>query len=725
MPSKKHSTQKISEKDILFIPDDDTHSPLLQDNGDLIVPDESQPTIKQEKAALTESLSAIAPLSPVGKKNNEERYKIDTLKKKFSFSWDKLGRRLLIFAMIFGGFLLVGTTAVVAWGVDQYNKAPSVDALAARPAESTVVYARDGTTVLFEFFKEDSKREVIPLCKKLPDGGEDISVKCIPENMQLAIIAIEHKDFYLNENGIPWKNLAGAAYKCLEGTQCRGASGLSQQLIKNITKDDSSSISRKVRELFTAVKLNNEKDHAEILEMYLNQVPFGRNNSGVQQAAQSYFGKDANQLNVHEACLLASMPQSPSTYSENIAKPDSAVYQALIDRKDDCLNTLKSQSLYGNGGTPFINEGTFAFHYEKPIVQVDNKANKGLIDSTNTSGAIAIIPNIVNYPFPHFREYVIDELRKFDPIIKETDLYTRGYRITTTLDPVLQRDLEATINKSAAKYSIPVGANNAAGVVLDGPTGQIISMVGSLDYNNNAIDGQVNIVTTPQQPGSSIKPYVYAAALEQNFNPGTVLLDVKTSFINGTYTPKNFDGTFSGPRTIRSALQNSLNIPAVKAAYLAAGTGPDATKGINTVFDFAEKVGVVFPCAPLADGGATCKDPEKSKRAYRDRCGLSAALGGCELTVLSNTVGYNTFAQDGEYIPATPFINIIDSQGNDIYKRIQESDRPIYPRKKEAVDPLIARQMSDILSDYNTRKFDTKAQQKVLQWLQKLGPPTM
>jgi membrane peptidoglycan carboxypeptidase len=579
------------------------------------------------------------------------------------------------------GFGLLSVAAAYLW-----TTTPSIDALV-QQNESSIVYARDGKTELFKFFDEE-KRKVIPL-------------KEIPETMQLAIIGLEQENYYQDEQGIPWKNLAGATFKCFTSrNECRGASGLSQQFIKNYTDDNSPSVARKARELFTSIKLNQEKTKEDVLGLYLNEVPFGRNAYGIEEAAKAYF-KDtpgnvegqtvqgAKDITIIQACYLASMPQRTTFYSKAIdieGKPikTSSNWLELEYRKNVCLEKLHTKELRGPGSEPVI----------KTKEELDN------LQKTE----IPFSPSISDAKYGHFKDYIADELIKIG--IKDVDLKTRGYKIVSSLDPAIQ-DATDQIMKDYKPKVDGFGADNAASVVLDGPTGQIVAMNGSLDYNNVGINGQFNVALSPQQPGSSIKPYEYAAALENDFNPGTVIQDVATEFQSG-FTPTNFNrGSYKGSLTLRSALQNSYNTPAVKAAYLGTKTTPntipspeDATK---TLFQFTKKVGVQFPCQPAVDGKEVCATSD-SENAYQKRCFLASTIGACELSMLSHVGGFNTFAQNGKHLTPTPFISIIDLKtGTDIYANIQSSGNPAYPVDPAAVDPLVAKQMNQIMSDYKAR----------------------
>jgi membrane peptidoglycan carboxypeptidase len=598
------------------------------------------------------------------------------------------------------GFVLVATS--LALFIDLWSSAPSLATILKQPIQSSVVYARDGTTKIYEFFKEE-RREFVPIEK-------------IPKVMQLAVIALEDENFYKNDQGIPWKNMLGAMQKCLltGGDSCRGGSGLSQQLVKVMTNQKESSIDRKVKELVTAIKLNQEKNHTDLLEAYLNWVSFGRNAYGVEQASRAYYGRsisdktgDKFSLTAPEACFLAAIIQSPGKYPEGIGKPDSAAWKDLVDRKNTCLSKLRNLEL------PIDDEGTIGrwINSENELARLQSQkaqvAESGKAKELRESNKIAFVNSTVEDPFPHFREYITNELKK---TIGEKALYEGGLKIITTLDPVVQKKAEKIIADSEAGLNA-VYASNAGSLILDGPTGQILAMVGSIDYNRNDIDGKVNITTSPRQPGSSIKPYVYANMWSNGYSPATILKDEAINWQG--YEPKNFSGRFSGPVSTHYALQNSLNIPAVKALLL--GVQEKANNGyeqdaygrnelvLNGFFNLAEKVGLNFPCIPSGDGAA-CDNPDTAKTAYRDRCFVSSALGGCETTMLSHTTGFNTLLQEGNLRTATPFLSIVGKDSSNQEKEIYSGyENQYYPKVDAVMDPNVARQVANVMTDYETR----------------------
>jgi membrane peptidoglycan carboxypeptidase len=650
------------------------------------------------------SITSVKEINVIGHKQNSKFSSV--IKKKIwflSLPINIISYKFTTFITVFLilGFVLVATS--LALFVDLWTASPSLATILRQPIQSSIIYARDGKTKIYEYFKEE-RREFVPISR-------------IPKIMQLAVIALEDENFYKNEQGIPWKNMLGAMQKCLlsGGDSCRGGSGLSQQLVKVMTNQKDNSVDRKVKELITAIKLNQEKNHTDLLEAYLNWVAFGRNAYGVEQASRAYYGRSIDEKNGDkylltppEACFLAAMIQSPGKYPEGIGKPDSQNWKDLLDRKNSCLFKLRTLDL------PIDDDGTIAKWINSDVELKRLQDQKAQLADSNKArelrdgNKIAFVNSKIEDPFPHFREYITNELKK---TIGEKNLYEGGFRITTTLDPELQRKVEKTVADSEAGLN-SVYASNAGSLVLDGPTGQILAMVGSLDYNRNDIDGKVNITTSPRQPGSSIKPYVYANMWSNGYSPATILKDAPINWDG--YAPKNFSGNFNGPVTAHYSLQNSLNIPAVKALLL--GQQEKSNSGwqsdpysrnelvLNGLFNLAEKVGVNFPCIPSGDGESTCNNPEQAKTAYRNRCFVSSALGGCELTMISHATGFNTLLQEGNLHTASPFINILgkDNQGKevDLYKSYENQ---FYPNVNSVIDPVVARQVASVMSDYETR----------------------
>lgn len=624
---------------------------------------------------------------------------IQNLRKKIGFNWQKFWQKTAITSIVFVLFLVMIFAGAAAWAISQYSSAPNIsDKNLFNVNESSVVYARDGKTKIYEFFGRgatDSKREYITIDK-------------IPEVMQLAMIGLEDENFYYNPDGIPYTSIAKAVLECVQSlvNNCRGASGLAQQLVKNVQKDSKDDVDRKIRELFTAIKLYNEGlsndgkpiNKSDILELYLNWVDFNRTSSGIQQASRAYFGHDINArenpadpnspylLTPPKACFLASIPQQPTYFAGSIGKPDSKAWKDYVARKNSCLYILA-----GKGPEKFSIRGD-----GKPLFIPTMEEYKKWSDLE-----VKFVDFKTDDPYPHFREYVNQEVIKFLQSINlsEKDLNRRGLKIVTTLDPDIQKKNMEVMSANKAQI-IKNGGNNAASIILDGPTGEIVSMVGSLDYYDDSIQGKNNVLLTLQQPGSSMKPYIYTNLFEKGFNPGTVLGDVATKFLTdpndpkSIYEPSNYGKAYNGPVTIHSALSNSLNIPAVKGGFLAAGQGKyNLRQSLDTFFDFTENIGVRYD--ENGEYGA--------KASYRNRCFAGSFIGGCEMLPINHATGINTLLQEGNLRTATPFISITDKFGKELFK--SENRQKIYPSEDKKIKPEAAKEIALIMSDQNRPAF--------------------
>lgn len=400
-------------------------------------------------------------------------------------------------------------------------------------AQSTKIYDRTGTHLLYEIY-QDQKRTMVNLDQIAP-----MAVK--------AIVAVEDKNFY-NHKGISPLSIIRAGVNNLIGRRSGsgGASTLTQQLIKNTIVGDQHSYFRKIKEAILALRLEKKYNKDEIIKMYLNEVPYGSTNYGIESASQSYFHKSAKDLSLAECATLAAIVKAPSKYLSNPT--------ALRQRRDTVL--------------ALMNEQGYITLEEKIAAQ--NEALR-----IYRSGGIMDAPHFVLY----VKQLLADK-------IGERAVDSDGLKVITTLDYDKQKIAEATVKELGDAFAKEANANNAALVAIDPKTGQILSMVGSRDFSNDEIDGQFNVATLGlRQPGSSFKPFVYTAAFELGYTPDTVIYDVKTNFdmrSGGDYTPKNYDGKEHGLVTIRKALQGSLNIPAVKTLYLV---------GIKETIEFAKRFG--------------------------------------------------------------------------------------------------------------------------------------
>jgi len=489
-------------------------------------------------------------------------------------------------------------------------------------SQSTKIYDRTGQILLYE--TGEQKRTIVK--------SDQIS-----DNLKKATISVEDANFY-HHIGFDPVALLHAVFQKITGQTVvmRGASTITQQYVKNALLDPNRSISRKIKELILSIELEVMYDKDEILAMYLNEIPYGNNIAGAEAAAKSYYGVSAKDLSVSQAATLAAIPKAPTYYSLWGTHTDK-----LIDRKNYVLDRMLA--------TKAITKEQFD----------EAKAQ----DTTTINTAVR--PRKDTMLAPHFAMYVIEKVAEE---YGETKVQKEGLKIITTLDYEKQKIAEESLTAGTAKIN-QYGASNAAMTAIDPKTGQILAMVGSIDYFNTKIDGNVNVADSERQPGSSFKPFAYATAFkDKKYSPSTQIFDVPTDF--GNYTPQNYNGRFNGPVSIRQALSNSLNIPAVKIMALA---------GIDEVL-------------------ATAKDMGITTLNQRDRYGLSLVLGSGEVKPVEMAGAFGVFANAGVKHELNPIIKVSDSRGKTLYEYKADDDKG-----KEVLDPQIAYEISNILSDNASR----------------------
>lgn len=503
-------------------------------------------------------------------------------------------------------------------------------------AVSTLIYDRHGE-LLYEIFDEENR---VPI--KLED---------LPPQIIQATIAIEDKNFY-GHWGFDLGGMIRAARNNLISSSTEGGSTITQQLVKNAFLSKEKTIQRKAKELVLAVLTEIMYSKDEILEMYLNYISYGGTAVGVQAASQKYFDKDATKLNLAEASLLAGLPQAPSRYSPFASDPSVS-----RNRQQEVLRRM-------------VEEGF--------LTQLQAEEAAGQI--------LELALSKTDIQAPHFVFYVRDLL--YEEYGAET-VEKGGLRVYTTLDLDLQKSTQASVSAEVEQLSRHRVSNGSA-LVTKPNTGEILAMIGSKDYFDNEIDGQVNITLSPRQPGSSIKPLMYATTFQQKkLNPGSILLDIPTCFeVPGQpqYCPKNYDGSYKGPVTIRRSLGNSLNIPAVKAL---------STVGVQTFMNQATDMGIT-----------TWKDPVNY--------GLSLTLGGGEVRMIDMAQAFGVLANQGVKVPISPIIKIEDYTGEllmetDFKQRLQdlqtlmEFDQEKEGKLKRVMDRAPAYLTSHIMQDNTAR----------------------
>jgi len=495
-----------------------------------------------------------------------------------------------------------------------------------RILQSTKIYDRTGEILLYDLH-QDVKRTIIPF--------EDIS-----RNIKNATIAIEDERFY-SHFGIDIKGILRAVFVNIKDGDLLGGQGgstLTQQVIKNSVLQNDKKLTRKIKEAILSIKLERVLTKDQILAIYLNESPYGGTIYGVEEATQSFFGKSAKDISIAEAAYIAALPQAPTYLS-----PYGNHRSDLDQRKNSVLEHMLGNNL--------ITKDEYNVAKEEKVT---------------------FLPQAVTgIRAPHFVMYVKDQLVKQ---FGEEALAERGLKVITTLDYDLQQKAEEIVNRRSLANAEKFKATNAGLVAVDPKNGDLLVMVGSRDYFSKDIEGNFNITLASRQPGSSIKPFVYATAFSKGYLPNTILFDVKTQFSpaceadspsseSPCYSPNNYNNKFRGPVSMRNALAGSLNIPAVKTLYLA---------GLKNTLKLAADMGLT-----------TLNDPE--------RYGLTLVLGGGEVRLLDMTYAYGVFANDGLKAEPRSILKIEDNQGNSIYESQVSA--------KQVIDKNVALMINNVLSD--------------------------
>lgn len=486
--------------------------------------------------------------------------------------------------------------------------------------ESTKIFDRTGKVLLYEVHGEE-KRTIVPFTQ-------------ISRYVKDATIVAEDFNFYQHK-GIDIPSLLRALYiDILQGKFAQGGSTITQQLVKNAFLTRERTITRKIKEAILSYQIEKTYSKEEIFNFYLNQIPYGSNAYGTESAAQTFFAKPASDLTLNEAATLAAVANAPSRYS-----PYGQHKDELIARKNMILERMRDVG--------FISGEDFEKAKNETLVFQKQRAN---------------------IKAPHFVMFIKNYLEeKYGADYVENG----GLTVYTTLDYSLQEIAEDTVETIGAINEQKYNATNAALVAVDPKTGDLLAMVGSRDYFDIENEGNYNVATSKnRQPGSSFKPFAYAAFFEKGFTPDTVLFDVKTEFSNDpaeSYVPSNYDERFHGPVSVKSALAQSLNIPAVKVLYLA---------GMRATLDLAHAMGI-----------STLND--------ESMLGLSLVLGGGEAVPMDMAYGYGTFANDGVYNGKTFILKIEDNEGKILEKAA--------PKQTAALSVNTARTITSILSDNSLR----------------------
>lgn len=569
-----------------------------------------------------------------------------------SWLWRHIKRFILKIILLIISIGLIGSGAVAIWF--STLQIPDLSAFDQRQvSQSTKIYDRTGTVLLYDVH-ENTQRTVIPF--------EDIS-----RHIKNGILAIEDNEFYSHIGIQPRSILRAVIANLIPGGLKQGGSTITQQVIKNTVLTSDRTVTRKIKEWVLAIKLEKKMTKDQIFGIYLNETPWGGSLYGVEEASKAFFGVSAKDVTLAEAAYIAALPQAPSFYS-----PYGKNKEKLDERQRTVLRKMRD----------------YGFITDKELEQA---LNEKVIFQTKTTGSIKA---------PHFSLMVRDALiSKYG----EDLVQNGGLKVITSLNYDYQSKAESVVKRFASTLENNFNASNTAMIAIDPKTGDILTMIGSRDYFDKKIDGNFNVSLAQRQPGSSIKPFVYATAFMKGYYPDTILFDTKTEFSSecnpdGTpkdprlralmetnpsdvkpedqevlntkspcYSPNNYDFLFEGPITIRRALAQSRNIPAIKTLYLA---------GIPDSIKTAEAMGIT-----------SLTDP--------DRYGLTLVLGGGEVSLLELTSGYAVFANEGVRNPYRYILKVEDSKGN-ILEEATTNPAQVIPVN-------VAREISDILSDTKER----------------------
>jgi len=548
---------------------------------------------------------------------------------KFKFL-SRLSNTVLFFVL--GGLLFMfGSVVFFA------TQVPSPSNLTNREiAQATKIYDKDGE-LLYDIFQNYNRTPV-----KLTD---------VPEHVKHATISIEDKDFY-KHSGFSIVGITRAAFDSLMNRSIQGGgSTLTQQLVKNALLSGERTLTRKLKEFILAVQVERAYSKDEILEMYLNEIPYGGTAYGIEAAANLYFGKSARDLTLAESSLLAGLPQRPSVYSPYGTRPELAK-----QRQKEVLRRMVEDG--------YISSDQAQAAQDELLVYRTSQSEYG-------------------FKAPHFVLYVKQKLiDQFGDKMVETG----GLKVTTTIDYKLQRRAEEIVKQEVENLkSAKVG--NGAAVIIDPKSGQILSMVGSKDYfaksepegcregETCSFEPNVNVATRARQPGSATKPIAYAKALEKGYNANYTYMDVKTEFPGGdkpSYIPVNYDGQFHGAVQLRYALGNSYNIPAVKNLALV---------GVKDAMELGYRMGLL-----------NWEPSEENVNSV----GLSLVLGGREVRLLELASAFGVFANEGKQQDPISILKVSDHKGKTLFEYKPSEGRKI-------LEPGIAYIISDILSDNGAR----------------------
>ncbi len=549
------------------------------------------------------------------------------------FNWSKKPKVRFILFPSLALFLLV--SLIFYWTV--LKDLPSPTILATMPSPQTTIIRDRHGTVLYKIYKDTNRI--------------NLTWNDIPQYVKNATVAIEDSDFY-HHHGVSFKSIMRAFLYNLHQSSMedyQGASTITQQLVKNRIVGPQRTYLRKIKEIILALLTETKFNKQQILTMYLNEVGYGGPAYGIEAAAQMYFGIHAKNLDLAQSVFLAGLPAAPTTFSPFGSNPELAYI-----RQKQVLDRMLQQDMI-----------------------TLKQYNQALAEK------LEFAPQRIDIKAPHFvmfvRQLLVDRLG-------EDRVTQGGLDVTTTLDLSDQEIAQDVVSKQISEIKDTYNIHNSGVLITNPKTAEILAMVGSVNYFDIKNKGYVNVTTAERQPGSSIKPVNYAYAFDHGYTPNSIILDAPVTYTSPgskeSYTPRNYDGKFHGNVTIRAALANSYNIPAVKVLN---------SYGVDKMIAQGVKMGI-----------KSWNNPPP--------IGLSLTLGGAEVTMLDMARAYGTIANLGVEKDLKAILDIKDGNGNDItdlyYKKAQPDaliDEAQASDNNQVVSPLASYWLTDILSDNNAR----------------------
>ncbi len=531
-----------------------------------------------------------------------------------------------VLAMLALGGVIVGIVVFFALFAWVSKDLPKPGQVVRTQGYSTKLFDRNGK-LLYDLYQDERR--------------DPITISQIPEYLKQATVSVEDKDFYKHQGIDPLTPFRIVYNFIFRRGRLVGGSTLTQQLVKNALLTNERSVIRKFKEFVLALQIERKFTKDQILEMYFNETPYGGNSAGAGAASEMYFGKPVSQLNLVESAVLAGLPQSPSRYSPFLGKTDSNGVPLWKVRAFGVLRRMNEDG--------YINKDV----YSQAIKDLDTVQ----FQAPQTS----ILA-------PHFVFYVRDLLEKQ---FGESVVNRGGLQVTTTLDLDVQNQAQKIVTDEIAKVK-PVHITNGAAMVTNPQTGEILSMIGSADYNNAEIGGKYNVaVDGLRQPGSSIKPVTYLAMFRKGYTPATMLVDAPTTFQQMAnekpYQPQNYENKFFGPLSLRNNLGNSMNVNSVKALALV---------GLPDFLQLAHTMG--FP---------TLEPSQENMRRF----GLSVTLGGGEVHLIDTVSAYSAFANGGRKVEPVAILKVADSQGHILYEyKHVDGERVMTPEESFLINSILS-----------------------------------